>query len=218
MRIKAAALAALLFFTASATSCSSGSKTSSEASSEITIVDYPDAEETIKNKYANVEGKSDGPVLKVSDVTAAAGETAAVTLSVSGSDGWCMCGIHLTYPKELECVMRHPETREAEFMLGDASQAAQASLAKTWLDNFPRELEENGLASVFFTEIFNGDDGENGDIVTFKFKIPADAKSGTVYPVGMYFLDTDMFQNSSKDVSMEKYAFEHFQSGSITVK
>ena len=45
-----------------------------------------------------------------------------------------------------------------------------------------------------------------------------DAKSGTVYPIGMYFLDTDMFQNTAKDISMEKYAFEHFQSGSITVK
>lgn len=218
MRIKAAAIAAMLLLTASATSCSSGSKNSISTSSQVNIVDYPDAEEAIKEKYANVESSSEGPVLKISDVTVGAGETAEVTLSVSGTDGWSMCGIHLTYPKELKCVMKHEETREADFTLGSASQAAQVSLSKIWLDNFPRELEDAGLASVFFTEIFNEDDGENGDIVTFKFQVPIDAKSGMVYPIGMYFLYTDMFQNSKKDISMEKYAFEHFQSGSITIR
>lgn len=219
MRIRAAAIAAVVLLTAvSAVSCSSGKKQSISTSSQVNVVEYPSADDTLRSKYENVDSVSEGPVLKLSDVTVGAGETAEVTLSVSGTNGWSMCGIHVTYPKELKCVMKNEAEREVSFKLGGASRASQAAMSKTWVNNVPKELEGSGLDSLFFTEIFNGDDGDNGDIVTFSFTVPMDAKSGTVYPIGMYFLDTDMFQNEAKDISLEKYAFEHFQSGSITVK
>lgn len=219
MNKRAAATAIAILLTVSAmVSCSGGNKQSISTSSQTSVVEYPAADETIRRKYENVESVSEGPLLKLSDVTAGAGETAEVTLSVSGTTGWSMCGIHVTYPKELKCAMRNEAERDVDYKLGSASAAAQASMSKTWVNNVPKELEDSGLQSLFFTEIFSEDGGEDGDIVTFSFTVPMDAKSGTVYPIGMYFLDTDMFQNTAKDISMEKYAFEHFQSGSITVK
>ena len=49
-------------------------------------------------------------------------------------------------------------------------------------------------------------------------KVPDDAQPGTVYKLGFYYKDSDMFRNAENDLPFEKYAFEHFQNGSITIR
>jgi hypothetical protein len=173
----------------------------------------------MKARFASIDEAAEGPMLKLSDVTAAPGETARVTLSVSGAaNNWSVCGLHITYPDVIEPDMLDPENHEVKYTKGDASKNATAAVSKTWVDNYPQELIDTHKGCLFFTEIFNGNSGGDGEIVSFDFKIPENAESGTVYDIGMYFLETDMFINTDKDYSFEKYAFEHFSGGSITVK
>ena len=62
-----------------------------------------------------------------------------------------------------------------------------------------------------------------GEIVKFYFKVPEKAKKGTVYPIGIYYMPptderSDMFIGTDGDKSREKYAFQNWTGGSITVK
>jgi phosphoribosylamine--glycine ligase len=71
--------------------------------------------------------------------------------------------------------------------------------------------------------IFDGDKGGDGEIVKFYFKVPEKAKKGTVYPIGIYYMPptderSDMFIGTDGDKSREKYAFQNWTGGSITVK
>lgn len=226
MRFKAIILAAAIASALPAAACSSGksglsadttNRSSSSASQE--NHDYPLSAEAMKAKFTGIEALSEGPQLSVDDVTGTPGETVAVTLSVKGAEyNWSMCGLHITYPEVLSPEMLDPATREVKFKQGSASEYANAAISKTWEDNFPQELIDSHKGCLFFTEIFSGNQGGDGDIATFEFKIPEDAASGTVYDIGMYFLETDMFVNTEKDTAMEKYAFEHFKGGTITVK
>lgn len=166
-----------------------------------------------------VKAASDGPHLYMGNTTAKAGEYADVTLYVENAEmKWNMCGIHMTYPNVLEPEMLNVEERLVMFTRGQASNYSTASVAMVWINNLPEELTSKNLGCVFFTEVFDGDNGLDGDIVTFRVKIPDDAESGTVYPLGFYYMDTDKFINNSKDLSLQKYAFENWQEGSITVE
>ena len=87
-----------------------------------------------------------------------------------------------------------------------------------WQNNLADELIRNNNRSLFFTAIFGDKPGTDGDIATFYFKVPDDAMPGTVYDLGYFFMDSDMFRDIDDDLSFEKYAFEHLQNGSITVR
>ncbi|MDE6519625.1 MAG: hypothetical protein K2K91_04090 [Ruminococcus sp.] len=162
---------------------------------------------------------ADGPRLYMGNTTAKAGEYADVTLYVENAEmKWTMCGIHMTYPDILEPEMLDVEERLVQFTRGNASNYSTASVAMLWVNNLPKELTSKNLGCVFFTEVFNGDKGLDGDIMTFRVKIPDDAESGTVYPLGFYYMDSDKFINDAKDLSLQKYAFENWTEGSITVE
>ncbi|MDE5584407.1 MAG: hypothetical protein K2J08_11980 [Ruminococcus sp.] len=175
--------------------------------------------EVLKEKYRDVPSAETGPVISISDTAVSAGGTAEVTVSVKGADmAWNMCGIHVTFPDELKCVRLKDDKQDVKCKKGEAVDMCDGFIALEWIDNKPDELINNHLGSLFFTAMFEGDSGQDGEIATFYFDVPEDAESGTVYPIGYYFMQSDMFRNLAGDASFEKYAFENWQTGSITVK
>jgi hypothetical protein len=170
-------------------------------------------------KYKDVESLSSGPVIKLSDTTAKPGEMAEVTVSVEGAaDQWSMCGIHITYPDVLECKIEDPTDLTAAYTPGAAISKNSGFIAMDWQKNLDPELVREKKHSIFFTTMFVDNAGGDGDIATFYLKVPDDAQPGTVYDLGFYYKDSDMFRNASNDPPFEKYAFEHFQNGSITIR
>lgn len=160
-----------------------------------------------------------GAHLYIDNTTAKAGEYAEVTLYVEDAEeNWNMCGIHITYPNVLTVDMIDEEERTVKYKRGEASDFSSASLCKLWVSNLPDELTSQNLGSFFFTEVFDGNQGLDGAIATFYLKIPDDAESGTVYPIGFYYLDSDLFINAENDLSLQQYAFENWTDGSITVE
>ncbi len=172
--------------------------------------------------YADVPDADEGPLLKISDTTAKAGETAEVTISVDNAeDRWDMCGLHIVYPTELECAMSESDANEPEYETGEALKKAQASVARVWNKNFPEDLQKQSKGSVFFTAICPENEGRDGDIATFFFKVPADAAPGKKYDISFYYSSNeytkDLFTGTGCEPSFEKYAFSHCTAGSITV-
>lgn len=185
------------------------------------IMKIQDSSEAMEEKFGDVPSVDEGPVISVGNTTAKAGEIAEVKVYVEGADfNWSNCGIHLTYPDVLKCVYKDNDDLHLKYKSGDASEYNTGIVAMEWKkkNNPPEELTEKGLGTMFFTVMFNDNDGQDGEIITLYLKVPEDAESGTVYPVGFYYLSTDMFRNRENNQSLEKYAFEHTQAGSITIE
>lgn len=185
------------------------------------VAEITDSKKAMEEKFKDVPDADEGALISISDTTAKAGEIAEVTVSVKGVDlKWNMCGIHLTYPEELSCIYRENDNKNLKFKSGKASEHNSGIIAMEWKkeNNPPEELVKQNLGSLFFTATFDGNEGQDGDIITLYLKIPENAESGTVYPIGFYYMNTDIFSNAESDPSFEKYAFEHIQTGSITVE
>ena len=181
--------------------------------------DLPVETQPPTSRFDGVEDAADGAHLTISKTTAKPGEIADVTLSVSGVDkAWSMCGLHIVYPDVLECQMFNEEERLVKVKKGDAVAYASGSIAMLWKDNLTEDMIANKQKSVFFTAVLDQNHGLDGDICTYCFKVPEDAVPGTVYPIDYYYCETDMFSNYDKDPSFDKYAFDHWQGGSITVE
>ena len=178
-----------------------------------------ESEKAFNEKYKDVPDDEEGPILSISNTTAPAGGRAEVTVSVkNAADKWNVCGIHVSYPEELDCVNFNADSNDAEYELGDAARKASFSSAMEWQGERPEEMEKKKLGAFFFTAGFSMRSGGDGDIVTFYLDIPENAESGTVYPIEFYFFDADIFTDLSENRSMEKYAFSHWESGSVTVE
>lgn len=215
--IRITAAAAALAAAVSLVSCNNGQGELSSGNPIITYV--PQTEPPTAAPTDPVVAADDGPRLSVRDTEAAPGEIAEVTIVIDNAEmNWNMCGFHITYPDVLKPEMLDAEQRLVKKKMGDASEYNVGSTAMEWQQNKPAELTENKLGSIFFTEIFGEDYGLNGDVVTFYLKVPDDAKSGTEYPVEFFYLDGDVFTNKANDASMEKYVFENWKGGKITVK
>ena len=198
-------------------------QTTDSAGDSETVTDSPEEpenpDETSADSSPDEQGNPAQPMLSLSNTEASAGEVAEITLSVSGADEkWAMCGLHITYPEELVCQMQNEEERTIKYKLGDASELSMGAVGMLWAEGLPDELTEKHLGCFFFTEMFGGNEGYDGDIATFYLKIPDDAQSGTVYPLSYYFQDSDLFTNDMQDEDMQEYAFTHAVDGSITVK
>lgn len=235
MKIKILALVAVLCL--SAVSCSEKTEENSYTSPEkVTsaenptleseealddVMKIPDSAEAMKNNFKDVPSVDEGPIISIGNTTAKAGEIAEVTVSVKGADlNWSNCGIHLTYPDVLKCVYMDNDDMFLKYKKGEASEENTGIVAMEWKkqNNPPKELTSQGLGTMFFTVMFKGNGGYDGDIITLYLQVPEDAESGTVYPVDFYYLSTDMFRNDENNLSLEKYAFEHTQAGTITVE
>lgn len=168
-----------------------------------------------------VVAAEDGPRVYIGNTTAKAGEYAEVTLYVENAEkNWSFCGLHITYPDVLEPKMFEfgDEENLVDYSRGEASKYSSGATAMLWTENVPEEITSKNLDCFFFAEMFSDDYGLDGDIATFQLKIPEDAESGTVYPIGFYYMDTDTFQNMEGDLSLQKYTFENLKEGSITVE
>lgn len=180
-----------------------------------------DSRTVLENNFKDVPDVDKGPVLSISNTTAKAGEIAEVTVSVEGADlNWNNSGIHLTYPDVLKCVYQENDDKFLKYKVGIASEFNTGVVAMEWKkeNNPPEELVKQNLGTSFFTVMFKGNDGQDGEIITLYLEIPEDAESGTVYPLDFYYRDSDMFINTQNDKSFEKYAFTHTKAGSITVE
>ncbi len=166
-----------------------------------------------------VMAAEDGPRLYIKDTTAAAGEIAEVTMAVENAElKWNMCGIHVTYDNRLQLQIVDEEEGRIRYKKGDASEYVTGSVGMIWKEEgLPDEVKSAGKGCLFYTEVFEGNYGLDGDIVTFYFKVPDDAESGTVYDIGFYYMDTDAFSNTEKDKSMDLYVFQNWKGGTVTV-
>ena len=229
------AFAAALTAAFTAAGCGSGSGSSSDTPAETTaasteaVLTRPSdiglftSEGRFDQDYAGVPDAEEGPLLKISNTTAKAGDIANVTVSVSNAEGkWDACGLHIVYPEVLECIMNEDTENEPEYEVGDALKKAAATVAVKWRKNFPEDLKKENKGSLFFTAICPENEGRDGDIVTFSFRVPEDAAAGTVYEVYFYYSSNDRtkdtFSGTDGGLSFEKYAFTHWTGGSVTVE
>ncbi len=156
------------------------------------------------------------PVLSINDVQGRPGETVEVTVSVSGADKkWASCGVHFYYDNSLECRME--DEKFADYQLGNAAKDLNAFTAAVWKENLTDYMIDNNYYSLFFAAMSSSDSGKDGNIATFYFKIPEDAKVGTVYPLEFFSIEGDMFTNIATSDDIQEYAFSHWQNGSISV-
>ena len=228
MKFKTWAVVAVLCL--SVFSCSEKNNSAPEVNSGIVMstgdydsdtINLPESKKAMEQNFKDVPDSDNGPLISIGNVTAKAGEIAEVKVYVEGADlNWSSCGIHLTYPDILQCVYPENDNMFLKYKAGVASEFNTGIVAMEWKKEStpPAELTENGLGTMFFTVMFSGNTGQDGEILTLYLKVPEDAESGTVYPVGFYYLATDMFRNTDNDSSFEKYAFEHMKAGTITVE
>lgn len=211
-KIAAAAAAIAVLATAAGCGDNNTNPSSSDAGISSSSVSQTSTDTDIK--------EGEGPRLYFSNTEAAPGEIAEVSMYVENADlKWSMCGIHVTFGDALECQMLDPEEHLIKYKKGEASEYASGSVGMLWVRELPEELTSNNLGSLFFTEVFDANYGLDGEIVKFYFKVPDDAVSGTVYPIGIYYMENnDLFTNTENDVSFQEYAFSHWEGGSVTVK
>lgn len=207
----AAASAGLMLAMLSVTGCGNKGKSSSSEEAEGVLVPSVDT---------SVEAAADGPKLYFSNAEAAPGEIAEVSLCVKdAAQKWAMCGIHVSFSEELECQMEDAESRSVKFTKGSASEDSIGAVCMLWQDGLPDKLVQEHLGCLFFTEVFEADDGGDGEIVKFYFKVPDNAASGTEYSVGIYYdPEMDIFINKANDAAMQAYVFQNWTAGKITVK
>ncbi len=221
MMLKTTALAAAAVMLLTAVGCGSkGGGSSSEPTTKgyITAKTYD-----IDDNYGSVPDPADGPLLTISNTTAKPGGIAQVTISVSNAERkWTMCGLHVSFPNVLDCVLADEASRSLQFDPGDALTAATGMVGKEWQEALPKDLVDNKRGALFFTAMFSGNNGLDGDIATFYFVVPKDAVPGTVYDLNYFYFSSDAvsdtFSNAEQDRSFEKYAFTHWQGGTITVE
>lgn len=213
-----AALTVLVSVTACGNKKKSDDSVSNVESSNIKRT-FP-ADEVTEPPTEPISAAADGPRLYIKDTTAKAGEYAEVTFAVENANmNWNMCGIHITYSDALEPMMfEGGDEKDMEYTLGDASKRSNGSITKLWLSGLPDEITEKNMGCFFFTEVFSNNQGLDGDIATFYLKVPEDAESGTVYDIGFYHMDSDLFLNSEEDLSLQMYAFENWKPGTVTVE
>lgn len=192
----------------------------SESSSLFDQVSMPESSQPEATEPpAEVQAAEDGPRLYMKDAVASPGDEVEITMAVENSlKKWDMCGIHITYPDFLECRMLDEEEGFIDYEVKEASQHRTGVVGMIWREGLPEELTSKNLGCIFFTETFGGQDyGGEGDIVTFTFKVPEDAQPGT-YPIGFYYRDSDIFIDAAQDLSMQKYVFENWREGTLTIE
>lgn len=216
MKRKASAAAAVLMALSLMTGCSEKKSQGGSAVYTDAVINLTEMEEAFKD-IPDLEGE--GAKVSLSSTKAKAGEMAEVTLYVDNAEmQWNMCGIHIIYPDILEPEMFSKEERTVKFKQGDAISASTGSVCMEWQEGLPPVLTENKKGCIFFTTMFSGNRGGDGEVAAFRFKVPDDAQPGAVYNFGYYYSSTDLFTNEQNIPQYQKYAFTHMQGGSVTVE
>ena len=214
-KASAAAMAAVMALSLM-TGCGSKDTAANKEFTGNAVINPEELEEEFKD-IPDLAG--DGAQIYLSDTKAKAGELAEVTMSVKNAENqWNMCGIHIIYPEVLKPEMSDPAERKVKFKAGEAIESASGSVCMEWQSGLPQVLTDNKQGCIFFTTMFSGNQGLDGDMATFYFKVPDNAQSGAVYNIGYYYMNTDLFVNEQNIPSYQKYAFTHMQGGTITVE
>lgn len=214
------AVAAALVMTLAMAGCSS--KSSSSTVKEKEAADMFISRAAFDKDFDGVEDIEKGPVLGIENVTAKAGETVKVSITVDTPDhNWAMCGLHITYPEDLQCELEE-DNETVKCAVGEACGGNPLTSTMKWHDELPEDLAAAHRNMFFFAALLRDDDGTSGKIATFSFKIPDDAESGDTYDLSYYYHSSDrskdMFTTIDNDKAYEKYAFSHFTGGTITVE
>ena len=164
-----------------------------------------------------------GPLLMLTGGSAEPGGIAELKLSVANTTGWTFCGLHMIYPKELDCVLEDPDDPKCNDAVYDEGEAIHASdigiYSRRCADGFSKEVDSSRFNGIFFTTVCSNDTATDGTIAVFKLKIPDDAVPGTKYNVDFYFADTDAFTKADDgDGSYQAKAFENAKGTVITVR
>lgn len=218
MKRKASAAAAVLMALSLMTGCADKRGGSSAGSAAYTdaVINLSEMEEAFKD-VPDLEGE--GAKISLSNTTAKPGEMAEVTISVQNvKQQWNMCGIHIIYPEILKPEMRDPAERTVEYTKGPALEMDTGDVCMEWQERLPAVLTDNRKGCIFLTAMFSDNRGGEGDMATFRFKVPDNAEPGAVYQLGYYYMNTDLFINEQNIPSFQKYAFTHMQGGTITVE
>lgn len=218
----AAVLAASMLMTACSDDESGSGSSKAETSGSEDEETEPSEEVSMEANVDAVPASGAAPVLAASSAEGAPGEIVPVTISISGAeDKWAMCGVHVTYDERLTCLEDTNQTLEdiPVYEKGDAVKYAEAFTTMLQTGEKRNEyLIENKQSAVFFASVSSTDNGKDGDIITYQFQIPEDAEPGTVYEIGFYYRQGDMFLDAAQDTAIQDYAFSHWQGGSVTVK
>lgn len=192
---------------------------SSSNESESPVV--PDESSSISSNFSESEEK---PVLKISETEISYSELdhqngtyVPVEYSVSGlKNGWASSGIHIAYDDRLE--VEKDFTDCPDFEKGEASENIFSVITVFWQgENPPDEIPEKNMNNFSIITADSDDNGDNGVIATFNFKVPADAKAGDIYKIEFFRYKTDCFRNTECDLDMEEYAFNNWQNGYIKI-
>lgn len=161
-----------------------------------------------------------GALLSIPDVTAAPGGVAEIKVHVENAEKeWSMCGLHITYPNFLKPRLIDEEKRIMDREIGAAAEFNEGFIGMAWFDNLPDELVKENKGCFFVTTVVGDNSinkGMNGDIATFYFEVPTDAKPG-VYDLDFFYQDSDMFSNAERNPGYDLYAFQNWKGGKLTI-
>lgn len=198
-------------------SCSSSKESSAvtEKSSSVSSVlsessDFSDSEEKPVLKISETE-------ISYSELDHRNGTYVPVEYSVSGlKNGWASSGIHIAYDNRLE--VEKDFTDCPAFEKGDASENMFYMVTISWQgENPPDEIPDKTMDNFSVITADSDNNGDNGVIAKFNFKVPADANAGDVYRIEFFRYNTDCFRNTDNDSAMEEYAFNNWQNGYIKI-
>jgi len=148
---------------------------------------------------------------------AKAGDVVEVTYNVTGAyAGWCSTGVHFSFDKRLSVEMNEM-TGYPEFKKGEAMKNLSGAEIE-YMDHtaYPDQIKPDQMC-IFFTTVGRDDWGGNGVIASFNFTVPKNAKSGDVYELEFWRLDTDIFTDTAKNQAMQEYAFSHWTGAEIRI-
>ncbi len=185
-------------------------------------VEYNASAYKASTAYQSADGATVTPTITIDKVEVkeadAPGSTQKVKFSVKGANGkYASVGIHFVYDERLTMGnITQPKTIEDEDT-GDKTYVGSSGLTLS-----PSDIEK-GLG--FFSFMGNENFGQDGELVTVRFKLPEDAKAGDLYPIGVEFMSNSTAEDGFGDVPrtdegklMQAYVFtQGIENGYISV-
>ncbi len=179
----------------------------------LTVSSIPSAISASAAGYPKLSLLADGEAVHY----AKAGDVVEVTYNVTGAaDGWCSTGVHFSFDKRLSVEMS-PVTGKPKFKRGEAGELLDAYKIE-YMDHtaYPDQIKPDQMC-IFLATACSNDWGQDGAIASFNFTVPENAKSGDVYELEFWRLDTDIFTDKAENQAMQDYAFSHWTGAEIRI-